>query len=58
MTVSLSGTVTFRYDYRLHGHRETLTGGADHTYGACIPRLKHVAAYRGMGRCPRQGASR
>lgn len=27
VTVSPSGTVTFRYDYRLHGRRETLTLG-------------------------------
>jgi len=27
VTVSPSGTVTFRYDYRLHGRRETLTFG-------------------------------
>ena len=27
VTVSTSGTVTFRYDYRLHGRRETLTLG-------------------------------
>lgn len=27
VTVSPSGTVTFRYDYRLHGRRETLTIG-------------------------------
>lgn len=25
VTVSLGGTVTFRYDYRLDGRRETLT---------------------------------
>jgi hypothetical protein len=27
VTVSPSGTITFRYDYRLHGRRETLTLG-------------------------------
>lgn len=27
VTVSTTGTVTFRYDYRLHGRRETLTIG-------------------------------
>ncbi len=27
VTVSPSGTVTFRYDYRLNGRRETLTIG-------------------------------
>ena len=27
MTVSKTGTVTFRYDYRLNGRRETLTLG-------------------------------
>lgn len=27
VTVSPTGTVTFRYDYRLHGRRETLTIG-------------------------------
>ncbi|RMX05715.1 site-specific integrase [Corticibacter populi] len=27
VTVSTSGTVTFRYDYRIHGRRETLTIG-------------------------------
>ena len=31
VTVSPAGTVTFRYDYRLHGRRETLTIGR---YGA------------------------
>ena len=30
-TVSPVGTITFRYDYRLHGRRETLTLGR---YGA------------------------
>ncbi|VVE26335.1 integrase [Pandoraea communis] len=27
VTVSTSGTITFRYDYRLNGRRETLTLG-------------------------------
>ena len=27
VTVSPGGTITFRYDYRLHGRRETLTLG-------------------------------
>ena len=31
VTVSPAGTITFRYDYRLHGRRETLTIGR---YGA------------------------
>ncbi|MEK6296335.1 MAG: Arm DNA-binding domain-containing protein, partial [Paraburkholderia tropica] len=31
VTVSTSGTITFRYDYRLNGRRETLTIGR---YGA------------------------
>ena len=29
VTISPTGTVTFRYDYRLNGRRETLTIGRD-----------------------------
>ncbi|WP_446479712.1 Arm DNA-binding domain-containing protein [Burkholderia stagnalis] len=35
MTVSPSGTVTFRYDYRFNGRRETLTLGR---YGLAVSR--------------------
>lgn len=27
VVVAISGTITFRYDYRMHGRRETLTIG-------------------------------
>ena len=33
VTVSPAGTVTFRYDYRLNGRRETLTIGRDGVHG-------------------------
>ena len=39
VTVSATGTKSFRYDYRLNGRRETLTiGKYDDTAGAKHPR--------------------
>lgn len=38
--VATSGTVTFRYDYRLHGRRETLTIGKYGTAGISLARAR------------------
>jgi hypothetical protein len=50
VTVATSGSVTFRYDYRLHGGRETLTIGRDR----CMTKTKqppaNLARFNRLGR--------
>ncbi|GAB7536396.1 hypothetical protein BGC_26140 [Burkholderia sp. 3C] len=42
VTVSPSGTVTFRYDYRFNGRRETLTLGRDSPDGISLAMAREL----------------
>ncbi len=62
VTVAASGTVTFRYDYRLHGRRETLTIGRYGPSGLSLARAREkcLDARRALaeGRSPAQEKQR
>jgi hypothetical protein len=44
VTVSKTGTITFRYDYRLNGRRETLTLGGSWQLDSITDAGEHVGA--------------
>ena len=44
VVVAISGTITFRYDYRMHGRRETLTIGRYGRTGISLARVWELPA--------------
>src|SRR5215470_1831423 len=63
VAVAPSGQVTFRYDYRLNGRRETLTIGRYASNGISLAEARErcmaarkVAWQRALGRCERQSS--